>query len=315
MSTSFAHPPTMDPIAAARWLDRASAGSPWLYEEVGVRMAQRLAWIKLQPAAWLHWNAVRGGLAAHHDVVKALPRVPAIVWEPQLTERQTARNALSPPWWQLSRWSTARPHILDVAPAAGSAHMLWSNMLLHHHARPEQLIADWHKALAAGGYLMFSCLGPDSLHELRRLYTQQGWGPIGADFTDMHDWGDMLVAAGFAEPIMDMERIRLTYSTAQALRSDLRSLGRNTHYKRAANVRSRAWLARWDRAVTDALASAEDDGRLALTFEIIYGHAIRPSPQVKVSARSAVSLRDMRDMLQSRKNAKASPAPNPLDGP
>ena len=94
--------------------------------------------------------------------------------------------------------------------------MLWANMALHMAADPQALIAQWHRALATDGFLMFSCLGPDTLRELRALYAALGWPPAGHEFTDMHDWGDMLVHAGFAEPVMDMERIVLTWDTPEA---------------------------------------------------------------------------------------------------
>ena len=86
-------------------------------------------------------------------------------------------------------------------------------------------MAQWHRALAVDGYLMFSCLGPDTAKELRAVYADMGWPPAGHAFTDMHDWGDMLVQAGFAEPVMDMERITLTFATPQRLLEELRELG------------------------------------------------------------------------------------------
>ena len=60
---SSERPPTIDPVAAARWHAAAPAASPWLHEEVARRMEERLGWIKLKPSAWLHWDAARGGLA------------------------------------------------------------------------------------------------------------------------------------------------------------------------------------------------------------------------------------------------------------
>jgi malonyl-CoA O-methyltransferase len=38
----------------------------------------------------------------------------------------------------------------------------------------------------------------------------------GAELTDMHDWGDIKTDR-FCEPVMDMERITLTYETPQRL--------------------------------------------------------------------------------------------------
>jgi malonyl-CoA O-methyltransferase len=175
--------------------------------------------------------------------------------------------------------------------------MLWANMALHQAAQPEELIARWHAALAVDGFLMFSCLGPDTVRELRAMYRALGWPPPGHEFTDMHDWGDMLVHAGFAEPVMDMERITLTWATPQRLLEELRELGANLHPGRFAALRGRHWRARLEKELARALAGP--DGRLQLTFEIVYGHALKPAPKVRMSAESSVSLRDMRELLRS----------------
>ena len=174
--------------------------------------------------------------------------------------------------------------------------MLWANMALHEAPDPQALLAEWHAALKVGGFLMFSCLGPDTAIELRALYQQLGWPPAGHELTDMHDWGDMLVAAGFAEPVMDMERITLTFDTPARLLAELAGLGRNYHPARFAGLRGRAWRAQLEKAMGDNFPRAAD-GRLALTFEVIYGHALKPKPKVLVSALSSVSMQDMRSML------------------
>ena len=180
--------------------------------------------------------------------------------------------------------------------------MLWANMALHEAPKPQALLAQWHSALKVGGFLMFSCLGPDTAIELRQLYQQLLWPPAGHDLTDMHDWGDMLVASGFAEPVMDMERITLTYETPERLLAELAELGRNFHPARFAGLRGRGWLERLHNELARSLKTGPD-GRLQLTFEIIYGHALKAEPKVKVSALSAVSIEDMRSMLGSSKRA------------
>ncbi|MBS0495222.1 MAG: biotin synthase, partial [Proteobacteria bacterium] len=181
--------------------------------------------------------------------------------------------------------------------------MLWANMALHMAADPQALLAQWHRALAVDGYLMFSCLGPDSLRELRALYAELGWPAPGHVLTDMHDWGDMLVHAGFAEPIMDMERITLTFATPERLLQELRGLGRNLHPQRFAALRGRNWRDRLEQALLRSLGNAQHDGQLALSFEIVYGHAFKPAPRVRVEGSSAVSLQDMRAMLQAGRGA------------
>ncbi|MGH8035923.1 MAG: hypothetical protein ACREO9_11900, partial [Lysobacterales bacterium] len=160
--------------------------------------------------------------------------------------------------------------------------------------------AEWHQALRVNGFLMFSCLGPDTARELREVYAQLGWPPAGHELTDMHDWGDMLVQGGFAEPVMDMERITLTYETPARLLQELAELGRNFHPARFPALRGRAWKAQLEQALARHLATGAD-GRLSLTFEVIYGHALKAPPKIKVSALSAVSVQDMRDMLHGKR--------------
>lgn len=203
--------PTIDPVAAARWHAAAPAASPWLHEEVARRMEDRLQWIRQAPESWCHWDPVRGGLQAHALVSARYPQARCQVYETSAHCEPVARQALAKPWWNPARWGAGA---LQMGPPAdASVQMLWSNMALHMAADPQDLIGRWHRALAVDGYLMFSCLGPDTLRELHGVYAALGWPPAGHAFTDMHDWGDMLVHAGFAEPVMDMERITLTFAT------------------------------------------------------------------------------------------------------
>lgn len=288
-------PPTIDPVAAARWERAAPARTPWLHEEVARRMEERLQWIRLQPQAWGHWEPVRGGLEAHGLLARRYPDAACFVAEPLAGREVLASKSIAKPWWM--RWKGGAVQVGASFPEGG-LQMLWANMALHTAADPQALIAQWHRALAVDGFLMFSCLGPDTLKELRGLYQALGWPPAGPDFTDMHDWGDMLVHSGFAEPVMDMERITLTWEAPARLLAELRELGANLHPGRFGALRGKAWKARLDRELERLRGP---DGRLALTFEVIYGHALKPAPRVKLSAQSAVSLRDMRALLQADK--------------
>ena len=287
-------PPTLDPVAVARWQRIAPSTSPWLHEEVATRMLDRLQWIKLQPDAWAHWGAVRGGLQNHQKLGKKYPKSQCFVVEAQLNRARAATAKIANAWWQPASWLGKETRF--EAPPPSGVDMLWANMALHEAPDPQALLADWHCALKVGGFLMFSCLGPDTAIELRSLYQLLGWPPAGHDLTDMHDWGDMLVAAGFAEPVMDMERITLTFDSPTRLLEELAEIGRNYHPARFAGLRGRAWRARLCQAIADKLPRAAD-GRLALTFEVIYGHALKPKPKVRVSALSSVSMQDMRSML------------------
>jgi malonyl-CoA O-methyltransferase len=288
-------PPTLDPTAASRWQRIAPPTAPWLHEEVARRMLDRLQWIKLQPAQWAHWGALRGGMAAHAKLVEKYPDSACFIVEAQANTAQAATELIARKWWQPARWTGPQSRV--QIPAAGTVDMVWANMQLHEAAEPQSLLADWHRALKVGGFLMFSCLGPDTARELRDLYARLGWPPAGHELTDMHDWGDMLVQGGFAEPVMDMERITLTFDTPARLLAELGDLGRNFHPSRFAALRGRGWKKQLEDAIAKELRRPAD-GKLGLTFEVIYGHALKAAPRIKVNASSAVSVEDMRAMLR-----------------
>ncbi|MDB5742749.1 MAG: biotin synthesis protein BioC [Polaromonas sp.] len=296
--TITSRPPTLDPQAVSRWQRSAPLASPWLHEEVARRMQDRLQWIRLKPQAWAHWGALRGGIEAHAQLSKIYSGADCFVVESQADRARAAIKSIAKPWWNPSQWRAA---VRFQTPPPGSVDMLWANMALHESADPQALLAQWHQALKVDGFLMFSCLGPDTARELRALYARLGWPPAGHELTDMHDWGDMLVQTGFAEPVMDMERITLTYETPARLLQELAELGRNFHPGRFPGLRGKAWKARLAHELATQLTGS--DGRLSLTFEVIYGHALKAKPKHKVSPVSAVSMDDMRRMLQGSAGA------------
>lgn len=291
-------PPTIDPVAAARWHAAAPPQSPWLHEEVARRMEARLEWITLKPSTWCDWGPVRGGLDAHAKLQQRYPQSLCHVVETAPTAARHAQQVLALPWWRPGRWTGAQPQF--AFPPDGTAQMLWSNMALHMAVDPQSLLMQWHRALAVDGFLMFSCLGPDTVRELHAVYAALGWPPAGHTFTDMHDWGDMLVHAGFAEPVMDMERITLSFPSPERLLQELRELGCNLHPSRFPGLRGRGWRERLHHALAERLADPRENGHLVLTFEVIYGHAFKPVPRALVKEHTEVSLDAMRKMLRDR---------------
>ena len=285
-------PPSLDPVASQRWLDRSQAS--WLHEEVGRRMQDRLQWMRQAPNAWLDWWPLNGGVQTHAMVRERYPQARAYLQERHADRQAQAMRALQGSWWQRMRGRDALR--VEAAPAGGMD-MVWANMALHWVADPMALLLQWQQALAVDGFVMFSCLGPDSAREIQDVYQQHGWPPPCHAFTDMHDWGDMLVQAGFAQPVMDMERLTLTYASPEALLQDLRSMGRNLHRERFAACRGRRWR---PQLLDDLLARARTDasGRCVLTVEVIYGHAIKVPVRPRVAETSTVSLADMRAMLK-----------------
>jgi malonyl-CoA O-methyltransferase len=260
-------------------------------------MEERLQWIVRSPARWLHWGPLQGGRQVHAVLAKRYPQAQCFVQESTPAQADMARQVWAQAWWKPLRWLGGGT---QFATPSQPVEMLWANMVLHMDADPQALIQRWHGALAVDGFLMFSCLGPDTLRELRPLYTALGWPPPSHAFTDMHDWGDMLVHAGFAEPIMDMERITLSFSGADKLLEELRGLGRNLHPQRFPALRGRKWRQALCEALERSLCGP--DGRLELSFEVIYGHAFKAAPKLTIASETRVSLEEMRQTLRQIKS-------------
>lgn len=303
VSTMSLHPsphqtqvPGLDALASRRWLFRQQPQSPWLHEEVAKRMLERLQWFREPPSSWLHWEPIQGGEVAHRLLAQHLAPAPAYLHAAQLDHaRKRLQDHAESKLWKPSAWF--RSSVLPEAKGDTEVGMLWANMLLHHEAQPLALMARWHRHVQTGGFLMLSALGPDSLRELRQVHDRHGWPPPAHAFTDMHDVGDMLLESGFAAPVMDMERIELTFSSATAMAQELRLLGRNLSAQRFAHLRARGWHRRWCDALENDM-SRDPAGRLVLSFEIVYGHAFKPQPRATGPKVQKVSLDSLRASLR-----------------
>jgi malonyl-CoA O-methyltransferase len=281
----------VDSTALARALRRQSlaAQPPWLHGEVARRMAERLSVVRLKPTVLIDWWSAIG--ASRELLHRAYPKAQALRVEPSA---MAARSA--PPWWR----SIGRRAAITIEPAAlplGSAQLLWANMVLHAVSDPGALIAQWRRALSVDGFLMFSTLGPDTLKTLREVYRDARWGPAHAPFVDMHDLGDMLVSQGFADPVMDQELLRLTWPTAAAALAELRSLGGNADLGRHPGLRTPGWRARLESALAER--SGDGSGRIALEFEIVYGHAFNPAPRVRAAGETRLAADELQRMARA----------------
>ena len=165
----------------------------------------------------------------------------------------------------------------DLPLAPNSVDLVWSNLALHWHAQPDRVFAEWRRVLRLDGLLMFSCFGPDTFRELRDAFAEADLYPHGLPFVDMHDFGDMLVEAGFSTPVLDMEIITVTYDTPEKLLADVRAFGGNPLTTRRRGLMGKQ---AWQRMLAALEKIRRPDGKLGLTFEVLYGHAFRPAPRV-----------------------------------
>ncbi len=277
----------------------AAPARPWLHGEVARRMGERLAIVRQVPQQVLDWWSELG--ASTQLLAEAYPKsaVTGVLRPPSQPAAGSASaptaGAPTPAWRRWLGLGASGPRaIAQAAVPAAEAQLVWSNMSLHWASDAPTLMREWQRALVVDGFLMFTTLGPGTLVALRELYRARGWGTPYAPWTDMHDLGDMLVEAGFADPVMDQETLRLTWSDAPAALAELRTLGMNTDIARCAGLRTPRWR---ERLLQGLGAMRDAQGRVVLEFEIVYGHAFKAMPRARVAAQTEVGLDDMKSML------------------
>lgn len=252
-------------------------------------MLERLDFVKLTPK--LIVDAGSGPAREAPALLRRYPGARLLALDFSLEMLQQARPAgLGARLSRLMGGSHAETVCADLQalplPAAGTQ-LLWSNMALHWVREPRLALAEFHRVLAPGGLLMFSTLGPDTLRELRAAFAAVDGQAHVNTFVDMHDLGDQLGAAGFSAPVMDVERITLTYAQPVGLLRDLRASGQASCM--AGRPRALYGTARWARML-EALAAHARDGRIPATAEVIYGHAWREAPRHSADGRSIVKF-------------------------
>ncbi|MBT0960552.1 malonyl-ACP O-methyltransferase BioC [Denitromonas iodatirespirans] len=189
----------------------------------------------------------------------------------------------------------SRPQLAAADAAAlpfahGRFDMLWSNLMLNWLDDPAPALKEMARVMKVGGMLMFATLGPDTLRELRDAFADAE-GQRVHRFIDMHDIGDALVAAGFSDPVMDMDRLTLTYTDLDSLFADLRQSG--SANASAARPRGLSGKSAWQRARA-RYEARRTDGRLPATFEIVYGHAWKPEPRTTADGHAIVHFQPRR---------------------
>ena len=300
--TPESRPERLDPRALDRAWTRLAAqpAPPWLHGEIARRMSERLSIVKQVPLHVFDWWSELGGGASL--LAQAYPKAtitgvlrPESALARAAVSTEAAALAATPAWRRWLGLGASGPRaIAQSAVPPAQAQLVWSNMSLHWAQDAPTLMREWQRALVVDGFLMFTTLGPGTLVALRDLYRANGWGTPYAPWTDMHDLGDMLVEAGFADPVMDQETLRLTWSSAQAALAELRTLGMNSDAARFAGLRTPRWR---DRLLAALGAHVDREGRVVLEFEIVYGHAFKPVPRAKLAAQTQVGLDDMKSML------------------
>ena len=293
-------PRDVDPAAVRRGFARAAAtydAAAVLQREVGSRMAQRLDYVKVAPAIVLDAGCGTGEAVGELGV--RFPGATVVAFDIALPMVEAARRRVNTQQSLLRRLlrplrarGASAPRFvcadINALPFAGvSADLVWSNLALQWINDLPRAIAELRRVLKVGGLLSFTTFGPDTLREIRAAFSRAGSATYTNRFVDMHDIGDMLVHAGFADPVMDMERITLTYESPRALLAELKAIGATNRTR--GRLRGLMGRRRFERAMR-ALEALRDSGRIPATFEVIYGHAWKVAPRKTPDGHAIVRL-------------------------
>lgn len=279
-----------EPRAARRAFDRAArtfAAASVVHDEARQRLLERLDYMRIDPkvAADVGAGLGRGGaeLAARYPHARVISIDSSVA---MLHAARTQRGATAP--------IAADAERLPLKD--GTLDLIFANMLLPW-SRPEGVFREAARTMTSGGLFLFATLGPDSLEQLRRAWAAVDDRVHVHAFYDMHDLGDLAIASGLAEPVVDVDRIELAYRDVDSVIRDLRSTGAVN--LAAGRRRSLTGRTRWAGFVA-ALERERRGDRIPVTIELILGHAWapaeprrarRPDPREAAVAVSAIGRR------------------------
>ena len=235
------------------------AAADFLHREIRAGLLERLSPVELVPARILDLGA--GPAEATADIAGAFPSAECLA-----IDLAPALLGLAPQRWSRVCADAGRLPLPDA-----SVDLVVASMLLPWCTDPAGVLAEVRRVLRYPGLLAFATLGPDTLRELRASWPQPDATAHTLHFADMHNLGDALVRAGFAEPVVDREPFAVTYRSLDRGFADLRAVGAtNLHPGRRLTLTGRR---RWAAMTAAYEAHRKADGALPVTLEILFGHA------------------------------------------
>ena len=270
--------------AAAESYDRVAV----LQREVGDRLLERLEFMKIEPATVLDVGAGTGHGTL--GLIKRYPKARVIALDLAPAMLRQARGRL--PFWRKLPCVCGDAEALPLA--SQSVDLIFSNFTLQWCHDLDRVFSEFQRVLRPDGLLMFSTLGPDTLRELRQAWAAADSHTHVNAFIDMHDIGDGLIRAKFADPVMDVENFTLTYDAVPDLMRDLKLLG--AHNVTAGRSRGLTGKGAFRRMIDSYETQRDGDGRLPASYEVVYGHAWAPHelPQKLEDGVVKVSLAGLR---------------------
>lgn len=286
----------LDARRARRAFDQAAdtyATAAVLHTEVRTEMLKRLELTELLPEVIVDVGCGTGEAAR---ALKArYPRAQVIALDFSLPMLKKARL-------QQRLFKRFLPLCADAERlpfAAASVDLLFGNLSLPW-CEPDAALREFRRVLRPSGLLAASSFGPDTLKELRQAYRELDGDEHVHGFIDMHDLGDALSRAGFASPVLDVDRFTLKYDKLAGLLQDLKALGATNALKsRPRGLSTPRRLARLEKAYE----LHRSEGRVGASCEIVFAHAWAPEvskPRERPNDR-VISLSEVKQQLKQRR--------------
>lgn len=263
---------TVDKTKVAESFDRSAKGyeeHAMLQRTVAERLLERLLLVNIMPEVIVDAGSGPGGAA--RQLKKAYNT--AQILQLDLSHEMLRRSRLLEPRF-FSKQQFVCADVEKLPLRENSVDLFFSSLMLQWCNNLDETFSQIKSALSKGGMFLFATLGPDTLKELRSSWAEVDDGVHVNTFIDMHDVGDALVRAGFVEPVMDTEYITMTYEDCFLLMKDLKSLGaNNSNVERSRGLTGQNKI----KKMVSAYEKFRTEGRLPLSYEIVYGHAWTPS--------------------------------------
>jgi len=251
-------------LETRRRFDRAAlsfASACFIHDEARRRLIERLEAFRIEPGRLVDLGAALGRGA--QALERRYPEARVVAVDSSLG---MLRRAEAGAYARLAADAVRLPF------PDRSVDLVFANLLLPW-ARPDAVFAEARRVLKPTGLIAFSTLGPETLKELRSAWLKADDAIHVHACFDMQTLGDLAVAAGLEEPVLDVDRLRLSYPELSGAIRDLRAAGAtNTAGGRRRGLTGRG---RWQRFV-EALWREQGEGRrgrLSLTVELICGQA------------------------------------------
>ena len=256
-----------------RRFDRAASGfddADFVHAVTRHGLYSRLKPLLLKPEAILDLGSATGAMG--RLLRKRFRRAHVVSFD--LSHAMLAQARSNKAWFSRSSFVQGDAHQLSFSN--GAFDMVVANQVLPWAPDPQPIFDEVSRVLRKGGVFAFATLGPDSLREIERAWAGIDAGAHVLRFPDMHDIGDGLVRSGLRDPVLDVDRLAVTYENVDSLFADLTRAGaRNVlEHRSQGMVGKRAF-----RAMTDALAASGTDGKIVLELELVYGHCWGSGPK------------------------------------